>query len=53
MQGLAKNYTEFMSEFANTSTALLSQSQEAMVKQTREASTKMAEATQTHTRAGR
>ncbi len=50
MQGLARNYTEFMSEFAQTSTALLSQGQEAMVKQTREATGKMAEASQAQMR---
>lgn len=53
MQGLAKNYTEFMSEFAQSSTALLSQGQEAMVKQTRDMSSRMTEATQPHARNGR
>jgi hypothetical protein len=46
MQGLAKNYTEFMSEFSESSLALLSQGQEAMVKQTRDMSSKVADATQ-------
>jgi hypothetical protein len=53
MQGLAKNYTEFMNEFAQSSMALLSQSQEAIVKQTREASSKVVDATQAQVRSVR
>jgi hypothetical protein len=42
-----------MSEFAQSSTALLSQGQEATVKQTRDMSSRMTEATQPHARNGR
>jgi hypothetical protein len=50
MQGLAKNYTEFMTEFSQTSLTALSLGQEAMVKQSREMSGKVAEATQAQAR---
>jgi uncharacterized membrane-anchored protein YhcB (DUF1043 family) len=44
VQGLMKNYVDFMMELSQTSTALLGQSQAALVRQTQEVSDTMVEA---------
>lgn len=53
MQGLAHNYAEFMREFADGSTALLSQGQETLLRQTRDLSSKVTDAAHTAQRQAR
>jgi len=44
-QGMLKNYTEFLVEVGQTSMSAVSQAQAAMLRQTQDATTKVAEAT--------
>ena len=51
MQGLLKNYTDFLTELSQSSMALLSQGQQALVQQTEEAAQSVVDATDLRRRA--
>ncbi|HSW05937.1 hypothetical protein [Aquabacterium sp.] len=50
MQGLLKNYTEFLTELSQGSMALLSQGQSALVRQTEQVADSVVEASEVHGR---
>ena len=51
MQGLVKNYSEFLVELSHSGMALLSQGQQALVQQTQEAAESVVDATEVRRRA--
>lgn len=53
MQGMLKNYTEFLTEFSQGGMAMLSQGQEAMVRQAQESTQGVVDAVQTTARRAR
>jgi len=53
MQGMMKNYTEFLTELAQSTMAIVSQGQAALIQQTQEATDGLAEATETRGRRAR
>ena len=53
MQGMTKNYTEFLTELGQTTMAIARQGQAALVQQTQEATDSLTEATETRGRRAR
>jgi hypothetical protein len=53
MQGMLKNYTEFLTEFSQSTLAALSQGQAALVRQTQDATDSVVEATELRGRRAR
>jgi len=53
MQGMMKNYTEFLTELGQSTMAIASQGQAALLQQTQEATDSLAEATEPRGRRAR
>lgn len=53
MQGMLKNYAEFLTDLSQSSMAMLSESQAAMTRQVQEASSNVIDATSAHRRRAR